>query len=56
MSKKIAAILSVIALIAAAVTALIVFQDKIASALVSLKPKTSAPNFTPEEREAFADI
>ncbi len=55
--KKTAAILSAVVLIAAAVTVVIVFHSRIAALLDTLKPKTPpAPNFTPEEREAFADI
>lgn len=57
--KKLAAILSVIALLIAAVTAIIVFRKRIAGLLSSLKKKETdapGPEFTPEEIEVFADI
>lgn len=60
MSKKsIAVLLSVIATVAAAVTAVIVFRKQIEELMRSLgkkKDQVPAPEFTPEEVEVFADI
>lgn len=55
--KKLAALLSALALVIAAAAAIIVFRDRIADLFSSLKPKKKdAPDFTPEELEVFADI
>ena len=57
--KSIAVLLSVIATVAAAVTAVIVFRKQIEELMRSLgkkKDQAPAPEFTPEEVEVFADI
>ncbi len=58
--KKLALVISTVALAIAAVTAIIVFRERIADLLSSLKKKEKdaepAPEFTPEEIEVFADI
>ncbi len=60
--KKIAYLISAIVLIAAAVTAVIVFHTQIAAFFENLRsklqksPSAPEPPFTDEEREAFADI
>lgn len=60
--KKTAILISTLVLIAAAVTAVIVFHNEIAAFLETLKTKLQKPApapqppFTDEEREVFADI
>lgn len=62
--KRIAILISVIAAVAAAVTAVIVFRRQIAAFIEFLEEKFRNPsgksvpreNFTDEERESFADI
>ncbi len=62
--KNIAAVISVIVAVAAGVMAAIVFHRQIAAFIESLKakfktpadPPAPQPDFTEEEREAFADI
>ncbi len=62
--KRIAILISVIAAVAAAVTAVIVFRRQIAAFIELLEEKFRNPsgksvpreNFTDEERESFADI
>lgn len=67
MSKKsIIILISCVAAIAAAVTAVIVFHKEILDFIDAVKAKLqkptpepeedTGPDFTPEEREAFADI
>ena len=56
--KQLAAIISAALAVAAAVAAIIVFRAQIASFFEGLRAKRTQaqPSFTPEEREAFADI
>lgn len=62
--KNIVVLISVIAAVVAAVIAVIVFRDRIAAFIQSVSAKRNripsdpepGPDFTDEEREAFADI
>ncbi len=65
MSKKqIAVLISAVAAVAAAVTAIVLFHEQIAAFFVTLSaklkkaqtPAAPEPDFTDEERECFADI
>lgn len=62
--KKIAVLLSAIAAVAAAITAIVLFHEQIAAFFAALSaklkkaqtPAAPEPDFTDEERECFADI
>ena len=67
--KKLVILLSAVAAIAAAVTAIVIFHSEIAQFIASVKaklhrpapegeaePAEPGPEFTPEEKAAFADI
>lgn len=65
--RKLFILLSAVAAVAAAVTAIVIFHAEIAQFLASVKaklqkpacepePAEPGPEFTPEEKAAFADI